>query len=43
MKRINYHLTEQQLEKLKKLSKLLGLPVAEIIRRAIDKYFENER
>jgi len=38
MKRVNYHLTELQLKQLKKLSKQTGLSVAELIRRAIDKY-----
>ena len=38
MKRVDYHLTELQLKQLKKLSKQTGLSVAELIRRAIDKY-----
>lgn len=36
MKRVNHHLTEVQIMKLKALSKKTGLSVAEIIRRAID-------
>lgn len=36
MKRVNFHLTEVQIKKLKTLSKKTGLSVAEIIRRAID-------
>jgi predicted DNA-binding protein len=39
MKRVNYHLTETQIEKLKALSKKTGLTVAELIRRAIDAFF----
>jgi len=38
MKRINCHLTNLQIKQLKKLSKEVGLSVAEIIRRAIDEY-----
>ena len=40
MKRVNYHLTELQIEKLKKLSKQTGLSIAELIRRAIDEYIK---
>jgi predicted DNA-binding protein len=40
MKRINTHLTEKQIEKLKRLSIKTGLKVAELLRRAIDKYLE---
>jgi arsenate reductase-like glutaredoxin family protein len=40
MKRVDYYLTESQIEQLKKLSKQSGLSVSEIIRRALDKYFE---
>jgi predicted DNA-binding protein len=40
MKRVNYHLTEQQIAKLKKLSEKTGLKVADLIRRAIDEYLE---
>ena len=38
MKRTALFLKEQQLEKLQKLSEKTGAPVAELIRRAIDKY-----
>lgn len=40
MKRINYHLTEKQIQTLKDYSKETGLSLAEIVRRAIDKFFE---
>ena len=40
MKRKNFHLTEKQIEKLAFLSKETGLPVAELIRRAIDRYLK---
>ena len=39
MKRVNYHLTEKQIEILKKEAKITGLSIAEIIRRALDVYF----
>ena len=42
MKRVNYHLSEQQIAKLKAESKRTGLTVAEIIRRAIDAYLKKE-
>jgi predicted DNA binding CopG/RHH family protein len=38
MKRVNFHLTEQQITRLKKMSAETGLTVAELIRRAIDAY-----
>lgn len=40
MKRINVHLTEKQISLLAKKSVDSGLPVAEIIRRAIDSYLK---
>jgi len=43
MKRVNFHLTESQLSKLKKLAKKTGLSVAELVRRAIDKFLEGVR
>ena len=36
MIRVNIHLSEQQLEKLRKESKATGLTVAELVRRAVD-------
>ncbi len=38
MRRTALFLKEQQLEKLQKLSKKTGAPVAELVRRAIDAY-----
>lgn len=41
MKRINYHLTENQIEALKKIKRETGLSLAEIVRRALDNFLEN--
>jgi predicted DNA-binding protein len=38
MKRVNYHLTDGQIARLRALSEKTGLTVAELIRRAIDAY-----
>ena len=43
MIRVNYHLTDRQLAKLKRLSKKSGLSVAELIRRAVDSIKESPR
>lgn len=40
MKRTNYYFPEQLLEKLKDAKKQTGLPVSEIIRRAISEYLK---
>jgi len=40
MKRTALFLEEEQLKKLVKLSEKTGTPVAELIRRAIDKYLK---
>lgn len=40
MKRTALFLQEEQIKKLKKLSEKTGAPVAELIRRAIDKYLQ---
>jgi predicted DNA-binding protein len=40
MKRTALFLKEEQLKKLQKLSEKTGAPVAELIRRAIDKYLQ---
>ncbi len=42
MKRVNYHLTEKEIKRLQAHAKETGLTVAEIIRRAIDGYFEGK-
>ena len=43
MKRINIHLTKQQIERLKNLAIETGLKIAELIRRAIDEYLEKTK
>ena len=40
--RTNFYLTTLQTERLKKLSAKTGLSVSEILRRAIDEYWEKE-
>ena len=40
MKRTALFLEEQQIKKLQKLSEKTGAPVAELIRRAIDRYLK---
>ena len=42
MKRVNYHLTEKQIKRLQDHAKETGLTVAEIIRRAVDEYFDRK-
>jgi len=42
MIRVNFHLTNSQIKKLKKLSKQTGLKVAELIRRAIDDFLRKK-
>ena len=41
MKRFQIYLTEVELEKIKKESDSLDLSMAEIIRRILDRYFED--
>ena len=38
MKRTNYYFPEQLLSRLKKAKELTGIPVSEIIRRAVESY-----
>jgi predicted DNA-binding protein len=40
MKRTALFLKEEQIKKLQKLSEKTGAPVAELIRRAIDRYLQ---
>lgn len=40
MKRVNYYMSEVQLKRLESLSKKTGLSASEILRRAIDEYWE---
>lgn len=42
MKRINHHLTVEQVKALRSLSRKTGLPVAELIRRAVDLYLQTQ-
>lgn len=42
MIRVNFHLTKIQIKKLRELSKKTGLSVAELIRRAIDKFLKKK-
>ena len=39
MRRVNWTITEQQHRELKRLSKETGLPISELVRRALDDYF----
>ncbi len=41
MKRTNIHLTDKQRDRLKEQSIKSGLTVAELIRRAVDKYLRS--
>jgi len=43
MKRINFHITENHLSALKEIKERTGVSGAEIIRRALDKFFFAER
>ena len=42
MKRVAYHLTETQIRDIKALSKKTGIPVAEYIRRQVDKFLDEQ-
>ena len=42
MKRVNFHLSEEQIEFLKRLKKETGVPASECIRRLINKKMETE-
>ena len=43
MKRLNISITKTQSEKLEKKRKVTGMSKSEIVRRALDYYFEPER
>lgn len=43
MKRIEFYLSEKQISALRKLKKLLGLSVSELVRRAIDEFLEKHK
>jgi predicted DNA-binding protein len=40
MKRCNFYLADIQLKRLKAIQKKTGLPLSDILRRAIDEYWE---
>ena len=42
MKRVNYHLTEDEINRLQGLAEKTGLSVAEIIRRSVDEYLDKK-
>ena len=42
MKRVNYHLTEDEIKRLQGLAEKTGLSVAEIIRRAVDEFLDKK-
>ena len=42
MKRVNFHLTAQQIKFLHQESERTGLKIAEIIRRCIDRYSDEK-
>ena len=40
MKRMNFYLADIQIRRLKAIQKKTGLPLSDILRRAIDEYWE---
>ena len=42
MKRVDYHLTEEEITRLQTFSNKTGLSVAEVIRRAVDDYLDRK-
>jgi predicted DNA-binding protein len=40
MKRMNFYLADLQIKRLKAVHKKTGLPLSDILRRAIDEYWE---
>jgi predicted DNA-binding protein len=40
MKRMNFYLADLQIRRLKAINKKTGLPLSDILRRAIDEYWE---
>jgi predicted DNA-binding protein len=40
MKRMNFYLADSQIKRLKAIQKKTGLPLSDILRRAIDEYWE---
>ena len=42
-KLVNFYLTKVQVDRLKRMSQKTGLSASEILRRAIDEYWEREK
>jgi len=40
MKRMNFYLADMQIKRLKAIQKKTGLPLSDILRRAIDEYYD---
>jgi len=40
MKRMNFYLADIQIRRLREINKKTGLPLSDILRRAIDEYWE---
>jgi len=40
MKRMNFYLADLQIRRLRAINKKTGLPLSDILRRAIDEYWE---
>ena len=43
MKRCNFYLADIQIKRLKAINKKTGLPLSDILRRAIDEYWDKHR
>ena len=43
MKRINFYLTDKQIDAMKRLSKKTGLSVSELVRRAVDAFLKGSK
>lgn len=43
MKKVNLYLTDRQLKILRRMSGEMGLPLAEIVRRALDAFLRSEK
>jgi len=43
MKRMNFYLADIQIKRLKAINKKTGLPLSDILRRAIDEYWERSK
>lgn len=43
MERVNFHLTEDEIQSLEAISDVTGMKKAELIRRAVDQYIDKMR